>query len=126
MAIEYGPHVLTRGVKQEVVCTFETVAKVYKAHGLLAIVTSVTDRSHSRASLHYTGNAYDVYWDESWEVNPQILKEQIYQKLNGFPKAADIPPDYDVVFEHDHFHIEYQPKVPPEVYTRLVKEWLDS
>jgi hypothetical protein len=125
---EFGPHVIVSGVRPEISCTFPIVADVYKHYDLLCIITSITDRSHSRGSLHYTGNAYDIYWNPEWSlrIDVRLVELKIFRKLNGFPKSAEVPPEYDVVFEGDHFHIEHQPKVSNASYSSMVDDWVSG
>jgi hypothetical protein len=126
--MEFGPHVTIRGIRPELACIFPIVGEVFKHHGIDLVITSVTDRPHSKSSLHYAGAAADIYWDPAWSeiLDPELIKLKLFRKINGFPKDAGIPPDYDVVFEGDHFHIEYQPKVPQEEYTRAVRKYLET
>lgn len=63
-----------------------------------AVVTSVSDGKHSAGSLHYVGLAFDL----RLPANPAGFV--------GALKAA-LGAEYDVVLEHDHIHVEYQPKV---------------
>ena len=64
-------------------------------------VTSCTDGKHSRASLHYTGNAVDL---RIWNI-PENRRKELVAKL-----SLALGAEYDVVLEKDHIHIEYQPK----------------
>lgn len=65
------------------------------------VVTSLLDSVHSKNSLHYSGNAVDlrssIYTAGEIETFIQRLKT-IFDKR------------YDIVFEGDHIHIEYDPK----------------
>lgn len=66
-----------------------------------AVVTSVLDGVHSKNSLHYSGNAFDL---RVWIYTP----EQIAQLAGELKKS--LGKNYDVVFEGDHIHVEYDPK----------------
>jgi len=61
------------------------------------IVTSTFEGNHSPGSLHYSNNAFDIR-------NPSKSKHFDYSHL-----LSIMPPAYDVVFEKDHIHIEYDP-----------------
>lgn len=74
---------------------------IYKRHGKELAVTSIDDSIHGSGSLHPSGNAADLrtYYFTADEI-PQILSE--------LKQALTI--DFDVIFENDHFHVEYDPK----------------
>lgn len=68
--------------------------------GLKSItITEGTGGKHSPKSLHYKGRALDV---RSSDV-PN--RDQFLKALRAY-----FGPDYDVVFEGDHFHIEFDPQ----------------
>lgn len=62
-------------------------------------ITSGKDGKHMRGSKHYTGDAID-------------LRCYDMKKVEETTKAIDkaLGAGYDVVFEKDHIHIEYDPK----------------
>lgn len=67
------------------------------------VVTSVTEGKHQLGSLHYKGLAFDLRisaWTPSMVDNVVI----------AIKKA--LGPDWDVVLETDHVHIEHDPKIP--------------
>ena len=76
-------------------------ALVYKELGALNLwITSIADGKHMEKSKHFDlplANAFDI---RIWNLLKAIGR--IISKRLG--------PDYDVVFEGDHFHIEYDPK----------------
>ena len=78
------------------------VSSVFVAHGLDVVVTSGTDGVHGHVSRHYCGSALDY---RTRHITATGLKERIA----GEAKAA-LGPDYDVVLEVDHLHVEYDPK----------------
>lgn len=120
-----GPKALSRGVSVEIACVVPFVKSVFDSHKLPCILTSITDRKHGVGSLHYIGDAVDVLWSAEWGVSPNLVRQQLFQALNGMSmmRAIDIGlrVDYDIVFEDDHFHIEFQPKIPAWEYDRIVK-----
>jgi hypothetical protein len=65
------------------------------------VITSVFDGRHKAGSFHYKGQAFD---QRSRELN----QEEIGRYLIELRKA--LGNDFDVLFEIDHFHIEYDPK----------------
>jgi hypothetical protein len=71
------------------------------------VVTSVCDGRHKKGSLHYKGLAFDVRtWangeGEQLGVDDKEIMAKDYREVLG--------PDFDVVVESTHIHIEYQPK----------------
>jgi hypothetical protein len=66
------------------------------------VVTSVNDGKHRQGSLHYEGLAFDI---RTWALKTAADKEHALREL----KRA-LGPDYDVILEADHIHIEFDPK----------------
>jgi len=66
-----------------------------------ATITSGNDSTHSADSLHYIGHALDF--------RIRDIPEAILPKIIARVKEA-LGPDFDVVEEGNHVHIEYQPK----------------
>ena len=63
------------------------------------VLTSANDGRHSLTSLHYVGHAVDIRTRHL--VNPEKVRDEIKSRLNQ---------DFDVLFEGDHIHIEWQPR----------------
>lgn len=62
-----------------------------------AVLTSTNEGDHKPSSLHYSNLAVDI----RRPAEPaRVLKEL----------QTDLGPDFDIVFESDHIHIEYDPK----------------
>ena len=68
-------------------------------------VTSANDSRHLDNSLHYKNQAFDI---RIYNIAGDIHYEA---KRWADRLQAVLGPDYDVVYELDHIHIEYQPKV---------------
>lgn len=75
---------------------------VYKAHSQELVITSVDDSTHGKNSLHPSGNAFDLR--TSYFTKQECL--QVTQELKEKMPTGD----FDIVFENDHIHIEYDPK----------------
>lgn len=90
--------VRVRGMGVEIAVALMIADQVYSKHGFDCVLTSADDGSHSRTSLHYSGNAIDL---RRYYENFGVVVEEIKKCLNK---------DYDVVLEGNHLHIEYQPK----------------
>lgn len=75
------------------------VNKIYESHNQEVVVTSTYEGNHSASSLHYGNDAFDVRFPVQF---PGTV-------LAGV--RAALGPEYDLVEETDHIHIEYDPKL---------------
>lgn len=64
------------------------------------VLTSTWEGVHLPWSKHYTGNALDFRTPEKHD--PDIVIQRLRELLGD---------NYDVLFEGDHIHIEYDPKM---------------
>lgn len=103
MGLAFKHGVKLFGMRPELGAALTVVEGVFRDAGYPATVTSVTDGSHSNASLHYTGCALDLRTRDIPQGELEILKTTMRDRLTI---------EFDVVLEKDHFHIEYQPKTP--------------
>ncbi len=90
-------------------------------------ITHIRDGKHSEGSLHYIGDAIDVIWLPYRDLPDEMayqIRDELYQMLNGFPKIAGLVPDYDIVYEKSHFHLEYQPKLSSREYHDQVELYI--
>lgn len=104
MKLKTGVRIL--GVRPEVVLAMIITQDLYEDYGYEFVVTSCTDGRHRRASLHYTGCAFDC---RTWEL-PTYGTEERRDVVADL--QARLGSDFDVVDEADHLHIEFQPKEP--------------
>lgn len=93
------------------------VDPIFEKYGEETIITSGEDGVHSRKSLHYRGDAFDVdligdgagpggtleEMSESEEARMIEITQEIRERLGR---------DWDVVLEETHLHLEFQPKGP--------------
>lgn len=70
--------------------------------GKECVVTSFRDGVHGKVSLHYSGKALDI--------RTRHLSDVQARHLTTFLKQFLSPMGFDVVLEHDHIHIEFQPR----------------
>lgn len=78
--------------------TLPHVDRIYQTYQETFVITSTYCGDHSPGSLHYSNDAYDCRLPVN---HPSIIFDRIRVKLG---------PDFDVVKEKDHYHIEYDPK----------------
>jgi RHS repeat-associated protein len=66
-----------------------------------AVVTYTTNGTHSKNSLHYSGNAIDLRTRNLTSDERKKVVASLKEELGS---------DYDVIDEEDHIHVEYDPK----------------
>lgn len=86
-----------KGISPELSIGLTVAAGVYQNYNQDCVVTSVTDGQHMVGSLHYTGHAADLRL--SGNSPPEIARAL----------RAALGPEWDVILEPDHLHIEYDP-----------------
>lgn len=89
------------GIHPMMMAAVPIICRVFHAFDSPALCTSGLEGEHDPASLHYVGCAMD--W-RIWYVDDAALEELV--------KALqeDLGPDYDVVLEATHIHVEFDPK----------------
>ncbi len=77
------------------------IAEIYESQDKVLVITSANDGAHMKGSKHYTNEAVDLrtFYFSNWTARKVTRK--IKKKLGK---------DFDVVFEGDHIHVEYDPK----------------
>lgn len=75
--------------------------RVYENHGKELVVTSGIDGTHGPGSMHPFAKALDFRTNFFAYREIGVVAKDLQNKLG---------PDYDVVVEKDHLHIEYDPK----------------
>lgn len=95
--------VSVQGIQPELVLGLVIVSSIweYYTHGIPFVITSVSDGVHSANSLHYSGRAVDIR-------SRDLSVPQLNSMIALFRRA--LGPDYDVVLEPDHIHLEFDPK----------------
>ena len=86
------------GIAPELLVAIMVMRDAYRGWAQELNIYHVTDGNHMVGSLHYIGHALDATLPG---VNASL-------KLRGLRKA--LGPDFDVVDEKTHLHVEYQPK----------------
>jgi len=85
-------------LNREIRRTLNTLDRIYYGHGDDLVITSTYEGNHSPSSLHYANDAIDIRLP-SKEKNTVLVEIK-----NAIGKT------YDVIYETDHIHVEYDPK----------------
>ena len=98
MSIKPGVRVL--GIRPELVLALQIAQAIYAERSAPLVITSIIDSTHEVGSLHYAGCAADLRLPPD---NALAVVVALHDALG---------PDFDVVLEGDHVHLEWQPKTP--------------
>ena len=90
-----------QSLKPQLVLALIIIDQVMKQFGQEVMITSINDAKHASTSLHYDGGAVDIR--SRWFDEPQAVLDTCLLALGNSP-------DFDMILESDHFHLEYQPK----------------
>lgn len=104
--MKFKAGVRVRGIRCELLTGLLVLDAAYRRNGVEMTVTSVTDGTHSLASLHYAGQAADIRTND---VDDAVVDAIALQA------RRDLPLDFDLLLEargtpNEHLHLEYQPK----------------
>lgn len=104
MSLAIKPGARVQGLTGEIRLGLSVAEGVYAEANTLCVVTCGVDGKHMAASKHYSGNAVDLRINNLPATSPpQAIVNKIKERIS---------PDYDVVLEGDHIHLEYDPKTP--------------
>lgn len=99
MEIITGPKFNPYGLKTEILWAVPGINEALNAMGCERVTyTSGCDRRHMRNSLHYKGYALDLVPSGLSQAHADAIKRVL-------------GPFFDVVYEGDHIHVEYDPPV---------------
>ena len=92
----------TEALSPHITSRFGVVDHIFLKHaGREAIITSGNDSQHMIKSLHYKGRAIDLRTKDLTDK----IKIKIVEDLR-----KTLGPDYDVILESTHIHVEFDPK----------------
>ena len=94
------PDVRIMGLRPEIILAIVIAERAYAEIGCELMLTSGIEGQHSAGSLHYAGCAVDLRTQNVPVGKLQPLVERI---------RAALGPDFDVVLESNHLHVELQP-----------------
>ncbi len=93
--------VKAKGLQPEILLAIQEAREVYRELGTDLVITSLLDGQHMEGSLHPKGLAVDL---RTWHLS-KTDRGIAAQRLR-----VALGPEYDVVLESDHIHIEHDPK----------------
>lgn len=94
------------GLQPQMVLAALIADSLYERSSLLLRITSANDSTHKPGSKHYDGLALDLGTKlEDGSQYTNILKVNLASELR-----LALGPEYDVVVEANHLHIEFDPK----------------
>jgi hypothetical protein len=94
------PGVKLEGVQWQMFDAAIKVEEVYNNLGHELTITSASEGHHGPRSLHYKGRALDF----RTRTVPLSQRQKILKSVK-----AKLGPDFDVVLEKDHLHLELDP-----------------
>ena len=100
--LKIKPGVRLLGLQPQIVLALQVLRTVWEGFDIPELViTSVTDGQHSKRSLHHKGLAIDL--------RTRNIGETYLSSLVAAAREA-LGVEFDVVFEGDHLHVEWDPK----------------
>ncbi len=95
-----------RGLKPQMAIAYTIASFVYARHGKECTITSASDSQHGPNSLHYQGLALDLRTNTLPPIDVAVVHRELKIALG---------PQFDVINEATHLHIEFDPKELPKV-----------
>jgi len=92
------------GIRPEMLIALMAAQEAYRKRSAEVIITSALDGQHSATSLHYAGCAVDLRTRHLRGTQAQEIADELNAALGQ---------QYDVIYEGNHIHIEYQPRYLP-------------
>lgn len=99
MKIKQG--VKITNLKPQLLLAIIVADNVYTIHNQELVITSLDDSVHGNGTLHGQGYAFDCRTSYFSVDEAEKVAYEIRTKIDE---------DFDVVYEKDHIHIEYDPK----------------
>jgi hypothetical protein len=90
----------------------ETLRELASEDQVTVEVTSISDGVHGLKSWHYRGFAFDFTVPNDFTGQDGRQLGPYTRKVAG-QLRTELGPDFDVVIEADHVHVEYDPKDGP-------------
>lgn len=98
------------GLQPEMLWAIDRINECYDRIGKDCTITSGRGDRHSSKSRHYPGHAVDARTRHLTEAEKLEVKVDIQETLG---------PQFDVILESTHLHVEFDPKMATEYLTKL-------
>jgi hypothetical protein len=100
-SFSFKDSVVIKRVHPKIVYVWSVVAEMSSELNIDCVVTSVSDGKHKEGSKHYSDPC------EASDFRIWYLQDPL-----GFVKKLEcrLGDDFDVILEHTHLHVEYDPK----------------
>jgi hypothetical protein len=102
--IDLKPGVDASGIRPELILGLIVISDCFRDHGVNCTVTAIRDGKHMTGSLHYSGAGADIRLASRYTQDPATDRKIL---LDARPRLG---PQYDLLLETDHFHLEFDPK----------------
>jgi hypothetical protein len=89
------------GLQPEILLAIIEAREIYRDLNAELIITSLLDGKHMPGSFHYKGLAVDLRTRHLTKTDRALVAARLRVALG---------PEYDVVLEKTHMHVEYDPK----------------
>lgn len=99
--LKIKPGVKVTGVTSPMLIAIMVADSYCKDINVDCVLTSGIDGRHSIKSKHYSGNALDFRTRDMNGTQQTMFADAMTVALGT---------DYDVVLEHNHLHVEYEPR----------------
>lgn len=93
--------VKAKGLQPEILLAIIEAREIYRDLDAELIITSLLDGKHMPNSFHYKGLAVDLRTRHLSRTDKMLVAARLRLALG---------PEYDVVLEKTHLHVEYDPK----------------
>lgn len=99
--LRFKEGVFLKGLQPEMLIAIDLCLLTFNEMALTMTLTSCRDGKHSDYSHHYKGLGIDI---RVWDIKNRIdsVCERLRERLG---------PEYQVINEEDHIHVEYDPRV---------------
>lgn len=101
MSIKWLNTVSFVALKPQMILAVIRINEIYSTLGVDCWITSGSDGKHKIGSFHYNGDALDFRTFILSLLQQQDLLDKVTSALG---------PEFDVILEKDHLHVEYDPK----------------
>ena len=106
MSLKQG--VIVEGSKPEIIIGMMICHSIFTKKGVPFTITACRDGKHKVGSCHYSGDAVDIRLPSRYSPEEEIDLSVLVECREA------LGPNYDILLESDHIHLEYDPKQLPQ------------